>query len=195
MTINNIEKRFEYGQVVDASINPLPHQLEIAIKHAYEATGMAVENAIREPESAEYGACRLEVDGQNIVFRVAKTTPIKIGKFVTIWRRLNDITTPFDSTDNVDLVVIDVSDSQNHGQFVFNRRVLIEKGIMSHNNKKGKMAIRIYPPWSRPVVKQAIKTQQWQLRYFFSFSPNVSVDKERICNLFNRNDEIQIELF
>nr|WGE07832.1 MepB family protein [Bacillus subtilis] len=40
---------------------------------------------------------------------------------------------------------------------------------MSHNSKKGKTAFRVYPPWTEPVSKQAVKTQQWQLRYFFSF--------------------------
>ena len=151
----------EYGQIVDPVINVLPYHLEMAIKHVYETI-----KAIREPECAEYGACCLAIEGKDIVYREAKTTPVKIGQFVTVWKRPIDVIIPFDSTD-MDYFVIGVSDSQNRGQFVFDRRILIEKGIMSHNSKKGKTAFRVYPPCTKPVAKQAVKTQQWQLRYFF----------------------------
>lgn len=43
----------------------------------------------REAEGSEYEACRLGLNGYNIVFRVAKTTPTKIGQFVTVWKRLH----------------------------------------------------------------------------------------------------------
>ncbi|AOZ93407.1 MepB family protein [Paenibacillus crassostreae] len=186
MTTYKSEKKLEYGQIVDPAINLLPNHLEMAIKHVYEAIGMTVtKEAIREPECAEYGACSLEIEGKDIVFREAKTTPVKIGQFVTIWKRPIDEIIPFDSTDNVDFIVIGVSDSQNQGQFVFDKRILIEKGIMSHNGKKGKTAFRVYPPWTKPVVKQAVKTQQWQLRYFFPFGSNVAIDQESIRKLFN----------
>lgn len=48
---------------------------------------MKVTEARREVASSEYGACRLGLDDYTIVFRVAKTTPTKIGQFVTIWKR------------------------------------------------------------------------------------------------------------
>lgn len=37
---------------------------------------------------------------------------------------------------------------------------------MSVNAKGGKRAIRVYAPWVKPVAKQAIQTQRWQLRSF-----------------------------
>ena len=43
---------------------------------------------------------------------------------------------------------------------------------MSHDGLGGKRAIRVYPPWSYPVAKVAIKTQQWQLRYFVALAPH-----------------------
>lgn len=186
MTTHKSEIRLESGQqIVDPETNNLPHQLEMAMK-VYEACGMTVTNkVIREPESAEYGACRFGMEGKDIVFREAKTTPVKIGQFVTIWKRPIDIILPFDSTDSVDFVVISVSSSQNQGQFVFDKKILIEKGIMSHNGKKGKTAFRVYPPWTEPASKQAVKTQQWQLRYLFPFGPHVAIDKENIRKLFS----------
>jgi|GEM_PF-3635531 len=57
---------------------------------------------------------------------------------------------------------------------------------MTHG-KKGKMAIRVYPPWTTPTVKQAIKTQQWQLQYFFSFNTNIKlsvVEQKALRRLF-----------
>ncbi|MEC0313559.1 MepB family protein [Bacillus subtilis] len=185
MTTYKSENKLESGQIVDPAINTLPYHLGMAIKHVYEAIGMTVTKVIREPESAEYGACRFEIEGKDIVFREAKTTPVKIGQFVTVWKRPIDIIIPFDSTDSVDFIVIGVSSSQNQGQFVFDKRILIEKGIMSHNSKKGKTAFRVYPPWTEPVSKQAVKTHQWQLRYFFPFGPHVDIDKESILKLFN----------
>lgn len=185
MTIYKSENKLEFGKIVNPAPNILPYQLEMAIK-VYEACGMTVTNkVIREPESAEYGACRFEIEGKAIVFREAKTTPVKIGQFATTWKRPIDRIIPFDSTDSVDFIVIGVSSSQNQGQFVFGKRILIEKGIMSHKSKKGKTAFRVYPPWAEPVSKQAVKTKQWQLRYFFSFGSHVAIDKETIRKLFN----------
>lgn len=35
------------------------------------------------------------------------------------------------------------------------------------------MAIRVYPSWDKPVSKQAIKTQSWQLEYFIELSQDI----------------------
>lgn len=183
MDISSFEKT-EQMKFVDPAKDHIPYHLEIAIKQVYETIGMKVAKEARETESAEYGACRLEVDGASVVFRVAKITPIKVGQFVTIWKRPNDVTMPLDSMDDVDFVMIAVNEAQHQGQFVFNKKILIEKGIMSDNGKKGKMAIRVYPPWTVPAVKQAIKTQQWQLRYFFPFGSDHMLDPTRIHRLF-----------
>lgn len=168
----------------------LPEDLITAIKNVYEPAKMKITTApFREAESSEYGACRLSIDGHVIVFRIAKVTPTKIGQFVTIWKRpkLGGDIIPIDNNDGVDLVVVSVCDGTHRGQFVFDKEVLVTKGIMSRNGKGGKRAIRVYPPWSKPIAKLAISTQNWQLPYFFSIS------RERTTNLYQVRKLFKIE--
>ncbi|MET3133280.1 hypothetical protein AAKU55_003570 [Oxalobacteraceae bacterium GrIS 1.11] len=169
-----------------AASGHLPPDLLAAISQAYTPAGMRVTQAVRrEAESAEYGACRLGLEGHAIVFRVAKTTPTKLGQFVTIWKRPmpDDDIAPLDSGDGVDFVVVSVDDAAQLGQFVFSQEALLKHGVMSRDGKGGKRAMRVYPPWSNPVAKDAIKTQQWQLRYFLPLVPDV--DPARVRQLFN----------
>ncbi len=99
-----------------------------------------------------------------IIHRLAKITPTKIGQFVTIWKR-NDKgkTVPFDFSDNFDFIIITSKSGENSGQFVFPKTVLLEKGIICNNNPFGKRCIRVYPSWDIPANKQAEKTQNWHL--------------------------------
>ncbi len=166
----------------------IPDTLIKAMHEIYEPAGMKItEAAFLEAESAEYAACRFGLNGKNIVFRIAKTTPTKIGQFVTIWKRPTPAAeiAPLDSNDNVDFVVVSVSDGVHHGQFVFNQKILLAKGAMSKNGKGGKRAIRVYPAWSKPIAKEAIKTQQWQLQYFFAIPQNGNIDLAQVRKLFN----------
>lgn len=159
---------------IDPTKGEIPYHLESAIKDIWTPAGLTVtKQAVRELESVEYGACRLELEGKKIIFRVAKTTPTKIGQFVTIWKRPVDVTMPFDSEDAIDFIVIDVREGNHVGQFIFDRKVLIEKRIISCGNKKGKMGIRVYPPWTKPIAKQAIKTQEWQLQSFYALGSDI----------------------
>lgn len=99
-------------------------------------------------ESKEYGASKFRVNNLSVVFRVAKITPKKSGQFVTLWKRSSEGTIqPLDCSDPFDLVVISVSKGSNFGQFIFSKRVLSEKKILSNKEKKGKLAFRVYPPW------------------------------------------------
>lgn len=151
----------------DPSIGTIPADLQVAIRELYIPAGLKVtKDPRRESESEEYGACRLGLENRNVVFRVAKTTPTKIGQFVTLWKRPQSTTTALDINDNVDYVVISSSNATSQGQFIFDREALLREGIMAKAGKKGKMAFRVYPPWSKPEAPQAIKTQKWQLRYF-----------------------------
>lgn len=120
-------------------------------------------------ESAEYGACSFLLNGKFVQHRMAKITPKKIGQFVTVWKRNNvGITEPFDVADELDFIFI-TTKSENHlGQFIFPKEILVEKGIITKGSKGGKRGMRVYPPWDIPTNKQAMKTQSWQLNYFFS---------------------------
>lgn len=158
-----------------------------AIEQIYKPAGMTLtDEAWREEESADYGACRFGLDGQVIVFRVAKTTPTKIGQFVTLWKRPTPTgeIAPLDSGDGVAFVVVSVADETRHGQFVFDREILAAKGVMSIDGEGGKRAIRVYPPWSRPVAKQAVRTQQWQLKYFLALDQSGHADPVQVRRLF-----------
>jgi hypothetical protein len=126
-----------------------------------------ITNFTQEPESQEYQACRFELGSLKVVCRTAKITPTKVGQFVTIWKR-NELgkTCPFDSTDDIDLVIINCKSGENIGHFAFPKAVLIAKGIISTPTKVGKMGIRVYPIWDKANNSQSIRTQKLQLEYW-----------------------------
>ncbi len=109
---------------------------------------------------------------------------------MTIWKRnRKGITTPFDVSDNFDFIIITSKSEDNLGQFVFPKSVLLEKGIISNNNNSGKRGIRVYPPWDTPTSKQAIKTQSWQIKYFYSMNIS-SFDIDLVKDLFQKDEVI-----
>jgi hypothetical protein len=157
----------------------------------YESAGMTLtEPVVHEMESADYGACRFGMDAKSVVFRVAKTTPTKIGQFVTLWKRPqpNGAIAPIDANDPIDFVVVHTANAERCGQFVFDKNVLIKMGILSSQKHPGKRAIRVYPPWSHPVAKEAVKTQSWQIPYFLELSEDGSANLARARKLFACND-------
>lgn len=167
---------------------PLWTQLNDAIRDVYECAGMEVTAPVRpEAESEDYGACRFGLDGHAIAFRVARTTPTKIGQFVTIWKRptAGGEIAPLDDRDGVEFVVIGVADDAHRGQFIFNRTLLVAKGIMSSDGKGGKRAVRVYPPWWCPTAKDAIRAQHWQTQRFLPLAPDGRAQApERVRELF-----------
>ncbi|MFB5651418.1 MepB family protein [Leptospira wolffii] len=102
-----------------------------------------------------------------------------------IWKRSkNGTTIPFHKKDNIDIVVVEVRKSSRIGHFVFNKEILIEKGIIS-SSKEGKRGFRIYPPWESPSNNQAVTSQIWQLRYFFEHKKADKDDRLRLKELMN----------
>ena len=153
--------------------------LQLAEKLLYNECGFQLQNLIWNSESANYGACSFELNNKLIQYRVANITPTKIGQFVAIWKRNNKgITAPFDVADSLDFMIISVRDSENFGQFIFPKSVLVSHGIISQNEKGGKRGIRVYAPWDKPENKQAIKTQAWQVNYFVEIRENSHLDLE-----------------
>ncbi|TGK76727.1 MepB protein, partial [Leptospira wolffii] len=132
-----------------------------------------------------YKAALFSIDEKQIIFRLAKITPKKLGMFVTLWKRNKDgITIPLHKKDNIDLVIVEVRKSNRIGHFVFDKKVLIEKGIISSTNE-GKRGFRIYPPWELPANKQASASQSWQLHYFFENKKANQDDSLRLRELIN----------
>ena len=120
-----------------------------------------------EIDITAYKACSYIIDGKKIIERTAKITPKKIGQFVTCWKRnAKGITEPFKYSDDFDFFIIKVFDKNSAGYFKFPKAVLVKNGIVSTEKKDGKRGFRVYPSWSKPTNKQAIKTQYWQLKHF-----------------------------
>jgi hypothetical protein len=154
-------------------------------KTLFDKCSFELSNIEIEEESSEYFACRLEINELKIVFRQAKITPTKTGQFVTLWKRRNkkSVIEPFESSDDIDLFVINVKTKTNFGQFVFPKSVLIEHNIIT-DKKAGKRAIRVYPIWDLAESKQAIKTQKWQLDYFLEIPSDETLNLNRANLLY-----------
>ncbi|WP_202702916.1 MepB family protein [Flavobacterium sp. UGB4466] len=154
----------------------LPKDLRIAKELLYDCCDFDLTLPQPEAESNEYDAYRFRLNQKNICYRKAKITPTKTGQFVTLWKRNTaGIIAPFDFTDAIDFVIVSVRKSELYGQFVFPKSVLLEKGIFTTSKKEGKRATRVYPPWDETTSKQAQKTQQWQLNYFYSITPETNL--------------------
>ncbi len=139
-----------------------------------------------EQESKEYDASQFTLCGRSVICRTARITPKKSGQFVTFWKRSKDgPIEPYDENDPFDLYIVNVVADEHLGQFVFPKQVLIKKGIISTQKKEGKRAFRVYPIWDIAKSKQAEKTQQWQLNYFYEI--NISTDLKRVRDLYELN--------
>lgn len=152
----------------DPAKGHIPRQLADVIADLFQPAGLTFTPPEREAESHEYGACQFLLEGKRVAFRVANTTPTKLGQFVTLWKRPSalDEIAPIDFHDDVEFILVSVFDHQHRGLLVFSKHLLAQKGVMSVQGKGGKRAIRVYAPWVKPVVKQAILTQRWQVQCF-----------------------------
>lgn len=153
----------------------------------YDKCGFELTDFVQNLESKNYFACSYELNGMKIQQRVSKITPTKIGQFVSIWKRnKNGITEPFSVLDEIDFIIILSKKGTNFGQFIFPKSVLVEKGIITANNKVGKRAIRVYTPWDYPTNKQAIKIANWQSNYFFTIKSTNSMELDLIKKLLTK---------
>ena len=162
------------------------NSLEKIKSSIYNNCNFKVSNVIIDKESQEYEGCEFLLDEKIIIFRTSKITPKKIGQFVTFWKRnQKGITEPFSENDTIDFYVINVQFENKTGQFVFPKSVLIENEILSTSKKDGKRGFRVYPIWDKTINKQAVKTQKWQLNYFFEINENL--DFSLVKKLYSRN--------
>lgn len=137
-----------------------------------------------EQESSVYDACSFTIDNHKIISRKSKITPKKIGQFVTIWKRdIKGNTTPYTVSDNFDFFIIFCQEEEKSGLFIFPKTILIKKRIVTSSTFNGKRGMRIYPSWSLPNNKTALKTQEWQLNYF-TLLPINSRGKQKLSKIF-----------
>ncbi|WP_328425704.1 MepB family protein [Streptomyces sp. NBC_00443] len=165
---------------------PARSDLAAAKEFVYDPCGFACSQPVPEPEGAEYAAHAFTLDGLSVRFRAARTTPTKVGQFVTVWKRSpGGPIQPFDVTDPVDLFVISCRDGEHFGQFVFPLDALRRRGVVSVDGSGGKRAFRVYPPWVTPTNRQATSTQAWQLDYFLHLDQDGPVDAARARKLYH----------
>ncbi|CAH0250934.1 hypothetical protein SRABI96_03176 [Peribacillus sp. Bi96] len=183
------------GQNSWASSDTIHSDLIATKELVYSTCRFDLSQPLIEAQNAEYGAYIFKVNSLFIRFRVAKITPAKVGQFVTLWERIgNGAIQPYDISNPVDLFVISTRKGNNFGQFVFPKGVLCDQNIVSNKGNGGKRAIRVYPPWDKPVSRQAQKTQLWQLKYFIEIPINKPIDCARVQMLYSPNHASQLEI-
>lgn len=91
----------------------------------------------KEDESEEYSAYRFVLNGQKICYREAKITPTKTGQFVTLWKRnQTGIIAPFDYSDPIDFVIVNVRKDLNWGHFIFPKKCCWKKEFFNRNQRR-----------------------------------------------------------
>lgn len=157
------------------------NDLQLLDELVFKTLKIILKNIHPESESREYFAHRFQLDHYQILFRVAKITPTKIGQFVSIWKRNEqEITAPFDVKDDLDFLMIATKTPIHFGVFIFPKKIMHEYQILSDETRDGKRGIRIYPTWDEPTSKQAKKTQLWQTQYFLNLSDINRIDLDLV---------------
>ncbi|QCX52283.1 MepB family protein [Elizabethkingia sp. JS20170427COW] len=143
-------------------------------------TGRCISDVVQDKECEEYFGFNMKIDAWEVKFRKAKITPKKVGQFVTLWKRNSkNQTEPFEEKDQFNFYIVVAEEENNYGFFLFPRKVLVEKQILTTCQKIGKRGFRVYPEWAEIQSKQAQKTQSWQVNYFI----NLDDEKESMKKL------------
>lgn len=174
----------------DTYTDALPPDLAATFAQVYRPGGFTWSHPQRERESADYGAYAFALNDRQVRFRTAKTTPTKVGQFVTLWKRQGKgPIQPFDQSDAVDYFVVSTRTVEHFGQFVFPKSVLCDRDIVSNNGVGGKRAMRVYPPWDTTTSRQAGASQRWQCEHFLDMKPGHAVDANRVRQLYFQPSE------
>ncbi|MGG5791220.1 MepB family protein [Bacillus nitratireducens] len=155
-------------------------------KMIYKPNNLFITNQKEEKQNSEYAGGIFQLNNRSIRFRVSKITPNKIGQFVSFWEKdasMRNQAFSYDSAPNL-LVITCIADNKL-GQFIFPKEILLKEKILKTQNQKGKMALRVYPIWDKPVSNQAKKSQQWQLQYFVDLSDSKNVAIHKLLNLYS----------
>lgn len=129
-----------------------------------------VKDLTEEKYNQDYEALTFSFKEETYQSRLAKKTPTKAGYFVTCWTKdENNYNQPYSKEAFADYLMIIVIDEELSGYFLFSRELLVEKGILTTFEHKGKMAFRVYPKWCNQLNKTAGQTQKWQCKYFFEY--------------------------
>ncbi|EOO77737.1 MepB family protein [Bacillus nitratireducens] len=155
-------------------------------KMIYKPNNLFITNQKEEKQNSEYAGGIFQLNNRSIRFRVSKITPNKIGQFVSFWEKdasMRNQAFSYDSAPNL-LVITCIADNKL-GQFIFPKEILLKEKILKTQNQKGKMAMRVYPIWDKPVSNQAKKSQRWQLQYFVDLSDSKNAAIHKLLNLYS----------
>jgi len=181
-------------------------ELEALLASAFVPAGYKLTRAVEFDSGLErpkYDALHFSLNNKNIVYRKGKVTPDRPGAFLAIWQRPlsgnvnGNKPIPLTSSE-LDYLFIKVEShsnlseefehNQEYGMFVFPVSLLVERGIVSSTNSKGKTGFRVFPPWSQDrgvngtkvFSDSGKKTQRWQLEFFLEIDANGSIDSRDI---------------
>lgn len=126
-----------------------------------------------ENNNQEYEGFVFTSKGKKYRSRLARKTSKKNGYFAAYWTKNHNKNIPFDAQDNIDYLVITVIDGNNKGLFTIPKEVLIVKKVLTTETNIGKMANRFYPSWCSNLNKTALKTQEWQIKYFTDLTKEI----------------------
>lgn len=163
-----------------------PSEINQIDKLLFTPCGLELSNVRKEKEGEEYSAHTFQLSERKVKFRIAKTTPTKTGQFVAIWKRNKEgITEPFESSDDIDFLIIATKKELCFGCFILPKAILHEKRILSDSMRDGKRGMRVYSTWDATTNKQAQKTQEWMSRYFFDLSQDKPINFTKAKELFS----------
>ncbi|HDG5707678.1 TPA: MepB family protein [Staphylococcus aureus] len=144
------------------------YKSKILLKYIFSEES-EVKDLTEEKYNQDYEALTFSFKEETYQSRLAKKTPTKAGYFVTCWTKdENNCNQPYPKEAFADYLMIIVIDEELSGYFLFPRELLVEKGILTTFEHKGKMAFRVYPKWCNQLNKTAGQTQKWQCKYFLN---------------------------
>lgn len=145
------------------------YKSKILLKYIFSEES-EVKDLTEEKYNQDYEALTFSFKEETYQSRLAKKTPTKAGYFVTCWTKdENNCNQPYSKEAFADYLMSIVIDEELSGYFLFPRELLVEKGILTTFEHKGKMAFRVYPKWCNQLNKTAGQTQKWQCKYFFEY--------------------------
>ncbi|WP_369899792.1 MepB family protein [Bacillus manliponensis] len=167
-------------------MNNFSNVIEKLNNMVYEPNNLLITDLKEEKQNSEYAGGKFQLNNKNIRFRVSKITPNKIGQFVSFWEKNKNMKNQAFSYESApDLLVITCIDDNKLGQFIFPKEILLKEKILKTQKQKGKMAMRVYPIWDKPVSNQAKKSQMWQLHYFIDLSDIENIFIDKLLNLYS----------
>ncbi|ANF95549.1 MepB family protein [Paenibacillus bovis] len=142
-----------------------------------QANKQEIANLHMENQNFAYEGMTFKIGKYTFRSRRAKPTPKKKGYFVVFWEKDSDNNNQaYSYEDCPDHVIVHVIEHKQKGQFIFPRELLLKHGVLRTDDRKGKMAIRVYPDWEKDLNTSASSTQKWQLPYFIKGTTAAEID-------------------